>query len=94
MDWIFILFALVSGAVISLFYFGGLWLTLKKIAEYQLSYWLVLVSFIIRLAFVLLVFYALVIYHWAYLVISLISFLAVRQILIAKLGKPEQALYG
>lgn len=94
MDWIFILFAIISGAVISLFYFGGLWLTLKKIAEYQLSYWLVLVSFVIRLAFVLLAFYALVIYHWAYLAISLISFLAVRQILIARLGKPEQALYG
>jgi F1F0 ATPase subunit 2 len=94
MNWILIIFALLSGAVMSLFYFGGLWLTLKKIAEYRLSYWLVLASFIIRLAFVLLVFYAMIIYHWSYLVISLVSFLAVRQLLVARLGKPEQALYG
>lgn len=94
MDWIFILFALVSGAVMSLFYFGGLWLTLRKIGEYKLSYWLVLVSFVIRLAFVLLVFYALLIYHWGYMAIALVSFLMVRQILLSKLGKPEEALYN
>ncbi len=49
MDWIFIGFSIVSGALISFFYFGGLWLTLRKIAEYNLSYWLVLVSFLISL---------------------------------------------
>lgn len=94
MNWIFILFAIASGAIVGLFYFGGLWLTLKKIADYQLSYWLVLVSFLIRLAFVLLVFYALLIYHWAYMAIALASFLVMRQMLLVRLGKPEEALYG
>lgn len=91
MDWIIILFAITSGAITGLIYFGGLWLTLKKIAEYKLSYSLLLLSFALRLAFVLLVFYALVIYHWAYLAIALIAFLAMRQILIARLGKTEKA---
>lgn len=94
MNGIFILIAITSGAVIGVFYFGGLWLTLKKIAEYQLSYWLVLASFLIRLAFVLLVFYALLIYHWAYMAIALVAFLVTRQILLVRLGKPEEALYG
>lgn len=94
MNWLFLIFALLSGAVVSLFYFGGLWLTLRKIAEYKLSYWLVVGSFFIRLAFVLLVFYALLVHHWAYLAVALVSFLMVRQILIARLGKPEQVLYG
>lgn len=92
MDWIIILFALISGAITGLLYFGGLWLTLKKIAEYKLSYSLLLLSFALRLAFVLLVFYALIIYHWAYLAVALISFLVMRQVLLAKLGKIERTL--
>lgn len=92
MDWIIILFALISGAITGLLYFGGLWLTLKKIAEYKLSYSLLLLSFALRLAFVLLVFYALIIYHWAYLAVALISFLVMRQVLLAKLGKTERTL--
>lgn len=94
MDWIFIFFALLSGAIISFFYFGGLWLTLKKIEEFKLSYWLVLASFVVRLAFVLLVFYALVIHHWTYLAVALVSFLATRQVLLARIGKTEEALYN
>lgn len=94
MNWIFVLLALASGAVLGLLYFGGLWLTLKKIAKHQLSYWLVLASFLLRLALVLLVFYALLINHWAYMAIALVSFLMMRQMLLARLGKPEKALYG
>ncbi|HKL19450.1 MAG TPA: ATP synthase subunit I [Halalkalibaculum sp.] len=92
MDWIIILFALISGAISGLIYFGGLWLTLNKIAEYKLSYTLLLLSFAVRLALVLLIFYALVIYHWAYLAIALISFLAMRQYLLVKLGKDDKTL--
>jgi F1F0 ATPase subunit 2 len=90
MDWITILFALASGALTGLVYFGGLWLTLKKIAEYKLSYSLLFLSFAVRLAIVLLVFYALVIYHWAYLAIALVAFLAMRQFLLATLGKTDK----
>ena len=92
MDWIITLFALLSGAVTSLVYFGGLWLTLKKIAQYKLSYTLLLLSFIVRAAFVLMVFYALIVYHWAYLGIALVSFLAMRQLLLSKLGKEQKAM--
>lgn len=91
MDWIIILFALLSGALTGLIYFGGLWLTLKKIAQYKLSYTLLILSFIVRAAIVLLIFYAMVIYHWAYLAIALISFLAMRQLLLSKLGKVDHA---
>lgn len=92
MNWITILFALVSGALAGLVYFGGLWLTLKKIAEFKFSYTLLLLSFVVRLAFALLVFYALVIYHWAYLAVALISFLAMRQLLLATLGKTDETI--
>lgn len=91
MDWMIILFALLSGALTGIIYFGGLWLTLKKIAEYKLSYTLLLLSFTVRAAFVLLVFYAMIIYHWAYLAIALVSFLAMRQLLLSKLGKVDHA---
>lgn len=89
MDWLIILFSLLSGALAGLVYFGGLWLTLKKIAEFKLSYSLLLLSFVVRSAIVLLVFYALVIYHWAYLTVALVSFLAMRQLLLATLGKTD-----
>ncbi|NGP76571.1 hypothetical protein G3570_08000 [Balneolaceae bacterium YR4-1] len=91
MDWIIILFALLSGALTGFIYFGGLWLTVNKIAQYKLSYTLLLLSFAVRAAFVLLVFYAMVIYHWAYLAIALISFLAMRQLLLSKLGKVDHS---
>lgn len=91
MDWIIILFALLSGALTGFIYFGGLWLTVNKIAQYKLSYTLLLLSFTVRAAFVLLVFYAMVIYHWAYLAIALISFLAMRQLLLSKLGKVDHS---
>ncbi|WP_138429859.1 ATP synthase subunit I [Fodinibius saliphilus] len=94
MNWAFILIAIVSGAIISVFYFGGLWLTLRKIAQHRFSYLLLLVSFVVRVTFLLLVFYALLQYHWAYLGLALISFLIVRQILLLKLGTPEDALYN
>lgn len=91
MDWIIILFALLSGALTGFIYFGGLWLTVNKIAQYKLSYTLLLLSFAVRAAFVLLVFYAMVIYHWAYLAIALISFLAMRQLLLSKLGNVDHS---
>lgn len=86
-----ILFALLSGALTGFIYFGGLWLTLKKIGQYRLSYMLILLSFAVRAGFVLLVFYAMVIYHWAYLAIALISFLVMRQLLLLKLGKVDHS---
>ncbi|NGP89868.1 ATP synthase subunit I [Fodinibius halophilus] len=94
MNWIFIFIAIVSGAIVSVFYFGGLWLTLRKIAEYKFSYLLILVSFVIRITLLLLVFYLLLQYHWAYLGLALMSFLIVRQVLLLKLGNPKGALYN
>lgn len=89
MNWLFLIFTVVIGAISSFLYFGGLWLTLRKIAEDKRLYWLVPVSFVIRIAFVMLVFYALLINHWAYMAVALISFLITRQILVTRLGKSE-----
>lgn len=94
MSWLFLFFALLSGAVLGLIYFGGLWYTLRKAAEYQPSYWLIFGSFLIRLVFALLVFYVLMVQHWAYMAIALCAFLVMRQILIIRVGKPEEVLYG
>ena len=94
MDWIFVLIAIISGALASLFYFLGLWLTLRKMFRYKKAYWMILISLVIRLGFILLVFYAMVMYHWGYMIIALASFLVIRQIIISKLGGPEEVLYS
>ena len=94
MDWIFLLISIGSGIILSLIYFGGLWFTIKRMVQQNWPAWTVFASFVARISLVLLVFYALVIQHWLYLIIALSAFVIVRQILIKRIGKPGEALYG
>ena len=94
MDWIFLVIAVISGVLLGIIYFGGLWLTIRHLAERGGSPWLLAGSFLVRTVFLLSVFYALVIYHWAYLMVALAAFLAVRQVALKRLRKSPEALYN
>ncbi|WP_185958340.1 ATP synthase subunit I [Fodinibius sediminis] len=92
MSWILLTIALTSGMALGFFYFGGLWLTIRKVTKQGYPPLLVLISFLIRMALVMGVFYVLLTQHWAYMITALASFLIIRQHLLAKWGTPERAL--
>lgn len=74
-----IILSIFIGVLTGLFYFGGLWLTVSKIALMKKRQWLAIVSFFIRLAVTVLIF-ALVVYYGSiyHLLISLLFFIIVK----------------
>jgi F1F0 ATPase subunit 2 len=68
----------VTGLILGVFYFGGLWLTIKKVYQVQRPWLWLFLSFISRLSVSLLVFYLLVRHNWLYVFSCLLGFLIVR----------------
>ena len=82
---IFLLF--LAGMGFGLFYFGGLWLTLQKLAH-QRSWTLWLgISFILRLAVVLSGFFLLMQGNWLKLVALTTGFIVTRIVMIKRIQK-------
>ncbi len=67
-----------SGSALGLFYFGGLWLTIRRIASSRRPGMLMLVSFIIRLLVTLCGFYLVMDGRWERILACLVGFLVVR----------------
>ncbi len=83
--------ALVAGTLLGTFYFGTLWLVVRRVDRLAWpAIWLG-VTGIVRLAVVLVLFALLVGTRWERLVVALIGFLAVRVILTRWLGRPAEA---
>lgn len=93
MNWFLFFIALVGGTALGIVYFGGLWLTVRDTVEKKRSVWLLIGSFLLRTGILLLVFYALVIQHWAYLIVAFTSFLVVRHFILNRMRKSSEALY-
>ena len=80
----------IAGGLIGAFYFGGLWLTVKRIPTSNNPHLLLLGSFFLRLAATLTAFYALVPWGWQALAVALLGLLISRQALIRIKGrKPD-----
>lgn len=96
MNWIFIVISVVSGCLLGIIYFGGLWYTVKRIPDLpgRKMYVLIISSFIVRTFFVLLGFYFLLSFHWAYLLLAFLAFILTRQVVLRRFGKPANMLYG
>jgi F1F0 ATPase subunit 2 len=77
--------------VLGTFYFGTLWLVVRRLDRLAWpAVWLG-VTAILRLAVVLMLFALLVGTRWERLVIALVGFLAVRVVLTHWLGRPAEA---
>lgn len=70
--------AFVAGLGIGLFFFGGLWLTVRRISTSRYPALLTLSSFWVRLIFSLLAFYIVMDSHWQMLLACLGGFLVMR----------------
>ena len=79
-----------AGMGIGALYFGGLWLTVSQVDCARQPYFLLAVSFVVRLAAVLAVFYLLLPQGWVVLAAALVGLLVARQLwLRAKGGRRE-----
>ncbi|MDJ0661916.1 MAG: ATP synthase subunit I [Crocosphaera sp.] len=79
-----ITFIFILGFLIGLGYFGGLWLTLKKLPDSSHPYRLMIGSFILRLMITLCCFYGLI-YLFNNLETGIILFIAVLGFILARL---------
>jgi F1F0 ATPase subunit 2 len=88
-EWWHLSAAFVAGGSVGIFYFGGLWLTVKRVPLGRRPRLLLVGSFVLRLAVLLAAFYALAPWGWAAMVCALAGLLIVRQILIKVKGRPK-----
>ncbi|PWN05989.1 ATP synthase subunit I [Rhodohalobacter mucosus] len=89
MTWLMILIGILSGIILSLIFFGGLWYTLKHMENWRRQWILVAGSFIVRNAIVLAAFYFLILQHWSALVAAFIAFMITRQVVVRLTASPE-----
>ena len=77
--------AFIAGLALGAFYFGGLWLTVRRLAETSRTALWFGASFVIRTGVTLIAFYFVMGGRWERMVACLIGFLIVRQVLIHRL---------
>jgi len=83
-----LILALAAGIGLGVFYFGGLWLTVRRLPTAERPALLSLLSFFARLGVVLSGFYLVMDGHWQRLLVCLLGFLGARVILVRRCG-PE-----
>lgn len=78
--------ALISGIGIGLFYFGGLWWTVKQLPSRRYPWLWTLGSFLVRGGLSVMAFYWITGGRWEQVVMSLGGFLLVRTVMVRRLG--------
>lgn len=74
--------SLIAGGLIGTFYFGGLWLTVKRIPTSGNPHLLLVSSFFLRMAVSLAALFALIPWGWQALAAAMFGLLIARQVLI------------
>jgi len=85
-----LMLALVAGAVVAAFYFGGLWLTVRRVAASRRPVLLTFGSFFARGAIAVAAMVWIARMHWQLLLAAMASFVLLRVILVRML-RPEDA---
>jgi F1F0 ATPase subunit 2 len=80
--------ALVAGAAAGLFYFGGLWWTVRRVPTSPRPHLLTLGSFAARTVVVVAMVVWLARQHWVLVVACLATFIAVRVLMVRRLRPP------
>jgi len=81
--------ALVAGAALGVFYFGGLWWTTQRLVIASNPALLAFASFVVRTVVTLAGFYLVAGGHWVRLVVCLAGFLLARTVLVRRWGPPR-----
>lgn len=85
------LLALVAGAALGVFYFGGLWWTTQRIIAASNPALLAFASFVVRTVVTLAGFYLVAGGQWVRLIVCLAGFLLARTVLVRRWGPPPYA---
>ena len=75
-----IIAALALGFLLGIFFFGGLWFTVKKALEIKRPAWWVFGSFMVRMGITLSGFYFISMHGWQYLLFCLAGFIIARYV--------------
>jgi len=75
----------LAGALLGLFYFVGLWFTLRSIHTVRQPGLLLLFSYVVRVAVVMLAFYFIMAGDWKRIIVCLVGFLVMRYFMIRKI---------
>lgn len=78
--------AAAAGLLLGLFFFGGLWITVKQLPASRRPLLLAMGSFVGRLALCALAFTVVAMGHWDRLLACFLTFMAVRFLLQRRLG--------
>jgi F1F0 ATPase subunit 2 len=89
-DWLLLATALIAGLVIGALYFGGLWLTVQRLADAPQPAFLALGSLAGRLALMLLGLYFFAGGQWARIGVYLLGFFIMRTVLVWRWGPQKQ----
>jgi F1F0 ATPase subunit 2 len=91
-DWLWLVLALVVGAGLGLFYFGGLWLTIRSLPHSRSPALTTLLSFLLRTIAVLPVFYFVMDGRVERLAAAMLGFILARQLLFRRLAAGSKVL--
>lgn len=80
--------AVAAGAAVSALYFGGLWLTVRRVPTSPRPHLLAFGSFAVRAAAVVAVMVLIARAHWQLLVAAMAPFVVARMVLIRRLAPP------
>lgn len=78
--------ALAAGVAAGVFYFGGLWMTVRRVGASARPHLLVFGSFILRAAVAVGVMLWLARIHWQLVLAAMAGFVVVRIVLVRRLG--------
>jgi F1F0 ATPase subunit 2 len=81
--------SLLAGGLVGLFYFGGLWLTLRWLTQVSAPALLIMGSFMLRTAVAVTAFY-LIAADWTRLLAAVAGFLLARVILVRRWGSEKK----
>lgn len=89
-DYLDIAFALLSGALLGVFFFAGLWWTVRHIGTSRQAALLILSSMLLRTGVVVVGFYFILGDNWQRLLMGLLGFTVVRLVATRFIGVADQ----
>lgn len=93
--WLLLIGSALFGGLLGLGYFGGLWVTVRRVRRAQWSKGLLLGSFLVRTVFALAGFYLVLRFmgsRWEMVALCLIGFMGARLLLVQRWGSKHTTL--
>ncbi|PIW48473.1 MAG: ATPase F0F1 [Zetaproteobacteria bacterium CG12_big_fil_rev_8_21_14_0_65_54_13] len=90
-EFISLLFSLLAGALLGLFFFAGLWWTVRKIESSKQVALLMISSMFLRTGVVVLGFYFILGDNWQHLLVGLLGFIIARIIITRLTRRSDQS---